>query len=116
MLQFVAIQSLELFCAANRAAFKQALNCTKRRLGFREHHTGSQLDMRFAKGGGFAGIAAPPLDFALAAVPKSLAGLMLTAFACHGVLSFLARQAVQKSVWVGRHCGLSGVSIAPFFR
>lgn len=55
--------------------------------------------MRFAESG-IAGLAAPALNAPLTKVPKAFAGIVVTTFAGHISLVFLADVAVE-STWVG---------------
>src|SRR5207247_2447240 len=79
----VAIEARKPFSGANRAAFNEALNRPRCCIGIRQHHVTRQYCVRFAESG-FASIAAPTLNPALAEVTKSLAGLVLASEAGHG--------------------------------
>jgi hypothetical protein len=88
----ISVESCQPLRAANRAAFKKALNRTHRCVGIRGHSVSRQSSVSFAERG-FAGSAAPALDSALSKVSESLAGCMVTACAGHIGLVFPAGQA-----------------------
>src|SRR6202035_4645741 len=87
------------------------LDCHESSVGPTEHGCASQPGMGFAKGG-FAGSAAPALDSALAKVPKTLAGCVVTAGAGH-LISPLAlsgetsQNALGSEAWVTPRFGLA---------
>jgi len=84
----VPVQPRKPLGAANRAAFKKALNRSDRCVGIRSHGIPRQFRVGFAERG-FAGSAAPALDSAFTKVPETLAGRVVTTGAGH-VISPLA--------------------------
>lgn len=107
----IAIEPRESPRAANRAAFKQALNRPRSRFRVGNHRVPRQSFMGFAERG-IAGSAAPALNAALTEVPKSLAGLVLTSDARHGrsPLDFSAEKAHNEfgsGLWLTPRFGLA---------
>lgn len=104
----VSVEAREPFCAANRAAFKKAMNRTLCRFGLRQHRVASQPDVGFAKGG-IAGNAAPALNPTLPKVSSAFAIGVLASVAGHGLspLDFCGKKPHT-------HFG-SGVRLTPRF-
>jgi hypothetical protein len=79
----VPVESGEPLRRANRAALKQALDCTCRYVGLCQHRVSRQPVVGFAERG-LAGSAAPALDSALTKISKLFAGVVLASDAGHG--------------------------------
>jgi hypothetical protein len=109
----VAIQTCESFGAANRAAFKKAMQRTFCRIGIRGHHVSGEFRMGFAKGRR-TGLAAPSLNAALTEVAELFASLVLAFGAGH--VSFplflggsTCYHEIASEVRVAPRFGLSGI-------
>jgi hypothetical protein len=82
----VPVEAGKTFRAANRAAFKKAMNRTDCRVRTRNHRVSCEFRVGFAEGG-ITGSAAPALDAPFTEIAEPLTSLVLASGTRHGLFS-----------------------------